>query len=607
MPQASTTGAAQNGGPRCATAALALERWSAFFVWAVWASMSVGLILFIARYGCNLPFGDEWEQVPVLTGARPCTLDWLLLPHNQHRVPLVRVLHLALTKLSGNDFRAAMVGTALSLSALAFAMIRIARRLRGHASYLDAVFPLVLLHFGHRENLLEGWDIHNSLFTVLASVVLLVIATARNLATARLLLAAVCLVLLTLLGAGGASLVPGIALWVGWLVLVNRRAGAITASRSLVTLIVTAMALGVAFLAWWTIDRSTTPGKPPDLDTTSLGALMFLTAGLGNAAAQIWPLSGILVACLYLVGTACLMATSLRQPRERPRLAGYLFFLFSMGGLAALVAHARAGITVYYCLEERYGLLAAPGLCALYLSATTSWRRASGRAFQVALFLVVWAVAAWNLKLGLDEARASRLLCDAFQEDLLDGKPAEVLVDRHGWLVGSWDGHPSAEACAEVRDCFCLLQDAGIGIFRHLRRMPPHQRLALSIVPAQLMSMSWEKDTARGHGTDPSLTFRLDRPRHVYGIVLRCSLNYGNSCGTPANFRIAWKPDPARKYFERSDRVQIDTSRGLKTVRMWVDDRIDQFEIRPDDKPCVLRLAEIILQVEPEEGNVSDR
>ena len=86
---------------------------------------------FVLRFGTNVPSWDDWDMVPTLTGEQPVTAFWLWSQHNEHRVPLPRLIMLALNKLTVVDFRVDMLFDALLLAALAGGMILVAQSLRG--------------------------------------------------------------------------------------------------------------------------------------------------------------------------------------------------------------------------------------------------------------------------------------------------------------------------------------------------------------------------------------------------------------------------------------------------------------------------------------------
>src|SRR3954453_18745037 len=135
----------------------ARARLSAVTAWGVWAVMLAAALVFIALYGSNVPSGDDWDMVPTLTHHQPVTWEWLWSQHNEHRVPLPRLLFLGLNRLTVVDMRVTMHFDVLLMAALAAAMIAVATRLRGRSSATDAFFPLAILNCGQAANLLWGW------------------------------------------------------------------------------------------------------------------------------------------------------------------------------------------------------------------------------------------------------------------------------------------------------------------------------------------------------------------------------------------------------------------------------------------------------------------
>jgi len=116
--------------------------------------MVIAALLFVARYGSNVPSWDGWDMVPTVTGDQPITASWLWSQHNEHRVPLPRLLYLAIIHLTVADFRTIMYFNVLAMAAAAALMIHTARRLRGSSSVTDAFFPILLLHWGQAANFL---------------------------------------------------------------------------------------------------------------------------------------------------------------------------------------------------------------------------------------------------------------------------------------------------------------------------------------------------------------------------------------------------------------------------------------------------------------------
>src|SRR4051794_5713707 len=109
---------------------LGYPRSAAIFVWATWGLMLAAALMFVWRYGSNVPSWDEWDMVPTLTGEQPISATWLWSQHNEHRIPLPRLLFLLLNHVAGPDFRVMMFFNLLAMGVLAFALILAAQRQR---------------------------------------------------------------------------------------------------------------------------------------------------------------------------------------------------------------------------------------------------------------------------------------------------------------------------------------------------------------------------------------------------------------------------------------------------------------------------------------------
>jgi hypothetical protein len=194
------------------------SRWSAFLVggtvYGLWAVMTAALLLLVTTYGDNLPGPDEWHLVPIWLGKEPLTWSYLFSHHAEHVLPLSRALLVAMARVTDGDFRAGMFASVFVLSATALALIWTARQLRGRLSLTDIVFPLLLLHLGHRENVLQGWTVHNALFTALAvAVLILLLLPPQRLSMRRTIAFGGLLLLVAYTGAGGQVVSFVLAVW----------------------------------------------------------------------------------------------------------------------------------------------------------------------------------------------------------------------------------------------------------------------------------------------------------------------------------------------------------------------------------------------------------
>ena len=75
--------------------------------------------LFIAHYASNVPSWDDWDMVPTLTRNQPITWEWLWSQHNEHRVPLPRLMFLGLDRLAVSTCGSRCTSTSWSMAALA--------------------------------------------------------------------------------------------------------------------------------------------------------------------------------------------------------------------------------------------------------------------------------------------------------------------------------------------------------------------------------------------------------------------------------------------------------------------------------------------------------
>ena len=90
---------------------------AAWFVWGVWGAALVAALAFVWTFGADVPWWDEWNMVPIVTGERPVDGSWLWAEHFGHRLPLPKLMLVALYALSGADFRVGMYADVLALGA----------------------------------------------------------------------------------------------------------------------------------------------------------------------------------------------------------------------------------------------------------------------------------------------------------------------------------------------------------------------------------------------------------------------------------------------------------------------------------------------------------
>ena len=466
--------------------ALASERSALAFVWSLWALMLLGGLICISLYGRNVPLAEDWLLVAPLTGNEPEMAEWLWSQNNEHRVPLPRLLFLALLKLSGGDFRSGMVFNVLALGALAAAMIRTARRVRGgRTRYADAFFPLALLHLGNWPNLVWSWQLQFVVATVLTCALLLLVVRQQGLLKPGTALAAgACLVLLPLCGANGLIFAAAMAPWLafeGWLHWRSKEGSAERKwiGRCLFGFVAAALLLaGLYFVGY---ERAAWNPPSPGLAATLKTSAKFLALGFGPAAARSWALS-VLAAAAVLLSSAVLLSTAVLRLREaaRRRAMGLLLFCGGLAILALAVGWGRAGLVSTVGLPDRYTLLAVPAFCAAYFIWVLYGPRVSRR-FVLTGLLVGMSLLAWpNTQAGFAWRDWYVRGMSAFEQDLRAGVPRSVLAERHHTFLLHWDQ-------TKLESGLHMLKRAGIGPFQYMREQAGTTRVRhLSSEPSKI-------------------------------------------------------------------------------------------------------------------------
>jgi len=494
-------------------------RAAAVFAWSVWTLMVVATLGFIGAFGSRLPYVDDWDFVPYLTGDRTDSGHWLWEQVTQHRYLLNKAVFLGLVEIGRGDFRFVLFFHALALGAVAWAMIRTAGRLRGRIAYSDAFFPLLLLHWGLAPHLLLA---SNGLFyglpTILASLLLLaVVRTGSAVSVSSSVLAGACLVLLTSSSGTGILYTPGLALCVALLGLDLWRApGPWAKLHGTIVLALTAAALVV--VALYFVDfhaHGYGVASSPNLWGKLRVSIAFMGCGLGWPPGA-WPYSGVAVLLLVL---ACAGILARRMAREhgaaRVRARSLLLFLGACGCLVVGIGWGReaGGVSGSF----GYRPLALPILCCVYYVWGIYGGRVPGSVVQAALF---FSVALWtgiHTEEGIAFGRAHRAELEAFERDLRDELPPYLLIARHKENVLFWGTHD------DMARYLRMLQRAGIGPFRSVPEDPAFRELPAPVTPSAASGILWNGGAAHGSGRESYLEFTLPEPLFVAGVRVRAT------------------------------------------------------------------------------------
>jgi hypothetical protein len=588
--------------------------WGApILVWASWAGLLLAVLFFIRNYAFNVPGYDEWHWAPVMCGEQPLTADALWEKFSEHRHPLTRLILFAVAQATDCDFRACMYVSAFLLGGLACGMIVMARRLRGSTSYADLFFPLALLHFGHVENLLQGWNVNQILATCLACVPLLIIAQDRKASLGHALVAGFCLFLLPMCGAYGLALVPALALWLIFSGILMWRSPSGRGKRN------GAMVLGVALVALLLVPLYLLPSLPGiyqelddlpsysgDLLTSLRGSIEFLASGFGPAlwASLLQIVGGLGAYALLLFSGIVLVVIWWRQPQERYRAVGFLCFLGAIACLTLGIGWGR-GANPGECFKSRYAVSAVPALCCVYLAGVIYYPATSGRLVQMVLFVFMGMVFQENWQEGLHWGKGIYDKKQALANELQAGMPADMLAQRHTATLNlSWSGKVFPELVDQTAAGIRALARARIGVFKDLQPDPPSRAERFPIVPiamykpVEINQMTWREKGGIGvgkvEGDEPSLVWALKQPQFVHAIRIQCAYE---KAGARAAFRLFWRKRSENDFTkdERNAKLALKADAEEKTVTVWVNEEIDSFRIDPDHEPCVFKVSAIFL------------
>ena len=100
------------------------------FATVAWVVMLALLVRQVVVYGTRIPFNDDWIMLANVRPDAQFHAPWLWWVHNEHRIPLAKLVYL--TAVGGtHDIRAGTFVTVAFLAAAAWGCMWMARRVRG--------------------------------------------------------------------------------------------------------------------------------------------------------------------------------------------------------------------------------------------------------------------------------------------------------------------------------------------------------------------------------------------------------------------------------------------------------------------------------------------
>jgi hypothetical protein len=445
--------------------------------WGLWAAMTAGLFAYIHRYSRNIPYSDEFEIVPVMTGAQPVTLGWAWAQHNEHRPFIPRLVIAGLFRSVATDFRVARYANALLLSATAGAMLLVARKVRGSARLVDAVLPLVMLNIAQGESLLNAYAMSLILNSVLTIALLAAVGFARRSTGTPIALAfGLSCVLLPLCSGSGLAMLPPLMAWlagyVAWGWWSEERPAAWGRALGLGLL---AGGLAIALLYLRGYSRPAQHPLPPSARAFAASALKYLSLTVYPSMNGHARPAALLLVGLVTTTLALLAMVSVRSRGERPRALALAAIIVAMLGVAAVVGFSRAGLGPDAGLASRYVTLAMPLFCAVYLAWIAYGRTASRTAVPAVLLAVIILASRGAYRYGHWFGSYICASVERVERGLRDREPMTVLLDRACPAI-----FPDREA---ARGYFNALKEAEVGPFAGLR----DDQVAIKPGPASML------------------------------------------------------------------------------------------------------------------------
>jgi hypothetical protein len=551
-------------------------------IWLLTAIMSLGLLFFVYQHGDNVPYFDDWLIVPAMTGHEPVTLEWLWSQHNEHRMPVQKLLLLGLYRISASDFRAGMFYSAAALIVMTCLLLGVASKLRGEIAITDAFVPLLLLSWGHYNSLLWSVCAGYLTITLLAVLPIAMICWRSVPSRASAFGMAIVACALPLTGAIGLVFAAPIAAWMLMTAIAVRKANIGAARIFCLGGVLSGCLIALYFVDYRGsgIPSAASVGSwlraSADFLSLSMGPLGDLgQVNLGNLSVrEVW---GYAAAAILVVSAILNAGRAVCDRSEFVRRSGMALLIAGSLLLALGIGWGRR-----QSLWPRYVTLGAPGLLAAYMSTLLRPGCPFGRVLR-ALLLTVVLIAAWpNAMAGLAGAHERHSRIASFEQELHDGVPPLVLADHYSRETRP----PNAihvrprwqEFAADIR----MLKAAGVGVFRDAADDPVYQ--TIDIVP------DYASRTAE-------MTYSPPDARHIYAVRLSYQYLPRSAADDSAVFRMSWLPTAAsEKQAMREYNCRLAKDGRKDHLLVWINEPVSQFHIFPD-ADC--RITDVQLLVRP--------
>jgi|GEM_PF-5745077 len=547
------------------------------------------MFAFVSKNVSRMPMHDEFSNALYFFHDIPFKAYWS--QHNEHRIPLPRVLYFAAIGISGHDFRAPPILSMVLLSAAVAFFLFSMRRLRGSWALADAALPLGLLTIGQFENLLWGFQVQFIASTSLVIVALGIVAhpgVARS--PIHVFGLGLCGGLLPLCGMNGIAFAPGIAVGllfagVSNLASRHRRAGLVALAWSL------AIAAVCAAYFRGFVDPPHHTNAHGSLSETAIGAVNLLGAAFGPVVRSLpaQPHNGVAVFGLLGVGlvvaTGLLLVRGTFDPERRVHavLAGGVLVGFL--GLALGIAKGRAGLSNVLD-PNRYVSLMLPMVAGAY----AIWTAFGFKRPPRLLALVVVACAIPNALIGWREGQVFANAAKRVEADVRAGMPLEFVADRNTAIYPNHSAHR--------RDFLTLLRNNGVAPFRDATPMPDLREEPVPIRIVKLQDAVEDDGWIRVTGESGTVVIALPRRQRLYGFKLIYSADPGTRNGIPN--LLSWAPHGERPtHVSQVSLNQMEPSAAPAETLIWVQGEVDSLRIDPFGTGARIRIHELVLLSRP--------
>ncbi len=414
------------------------------FVGAVWAALVAITFSYVVEYARNWPVNDEWAFVGDFIGGDRQRTEWIFDRHAEHRYPFARAILVSIDEVCGHDYRIAIGVHAALLAAASGFLILAARRLRGTTEYTDCLFPALLLHRGHCEDLLMGYQIAFGLSVFCVAALVLALSGARP----RLWSAALAVV--GLAGGGGAGILYAIPLGAVLLgILVRERRGIAPGLLALVAV----------FAAGWQIaDQLRKPPLNPH-NGAAKTAEVFLQAAdgaFGRAVDDDFPSFGISIGVIVIAAAVLAAGSLARAVRREPavhRPLGLLAVLAGTFGFLLAIGSVRTNGYAYRFSSFSQFAVIVPWLWTTRFPGRRRWQVVVG---AMVTAIAATAIVRQNWGVGTQYGDRYAAAYEAAEADARRGIPIDILAERNIYYF------PSPDSNARP---WGLLREAGIAPF----------------------------------------------------------------------------------------------------------------------------------------------